>query len=81
MHTAKPEKHAVPAVQPALMTKAEIAAELRRDLSTVDRLRSQDASFPKPLKEGTARQSRIYFVRAEFTAWLNRRLESRGEAA
>jgi prophage regulatory protein len=63
------------------MTKAEIAAELRRDLSTVDRLRSHDASFPKPLKEGTARQSRIYFVRAEFNAWLQSRLERREVAA
>ncbi|HEX8542671.1 MAG TPA: transcriptional regulator [Pseudomonas sp.] len=81
MHTANQVIPVALVNQPALMTKAEIAAELRRDLSTVDRLRSQDASFPKPLKEGTARQSRIYFVRAEFIAWLNRRLESRGEAA
>lgn len=81
MHTAKPATPVALPGQPALMTKAEVAAELRRDLSTVDRLRSQDASFPKPLKEGTARQSRIYFVRAEFMSWLNRRLERRGEAA
>lgn len=81
MHTTKPATPATLPGQPALMTKAEVAAELRRDLSTVDRLRSQDASFPKPLKEGTARQSRIYFVRAEFMSWLNRRLESRSEAA
>ena len=81
MHTAKPETPAALATLPALMTKAEVAAELRRNQSSVDRLRLQDASFPRPLKEGTARQSRIYFVRAEFMEWLSRRLESRGEAA
>jgi prophage regulatory protein len=81
MNNAQSLPHDLLTAQPRLMTKEEVATELRRDRSTVDRLRAQDATFPKPIKVGTARQSRIYFVRAEFMSWLNRRLDSRGEAA
>ena len=81
MHNIKPAPTQTSEALPALMTKAEIAAELRRSPGAVDQLRARDNTFPKPLREGDHRRGRIYFVRAEFMAYLNRRLESREEAA
>ncbi|MDD2106817.1 helix-turn-helix transcriptional regulator [Pseudomonas asiatica] len=65
---------------PELLTMAELAAMLRRTRSGVDKLRARDPSFPKPLKDGTNRRSRIYFVRSEVEAYLSSRLAARGEA-
>ncbi|WP_426115897.1 transcriptional regulator [Pseudomonas sp. DSP3-2-2] len=81
MLNIKPTSTPKPEALPALMTKAEIASELRRSPGAVDQLRARDNTFPKPLREGDHRRGRIYFVRAEFMAYLSRRLESRGEAA
>ena len=64
-----------------LLTMAEVAAQLRRTRSGVDKLRARDPQFPKPLKDGTDRRSRIYFVRQEVEAYLAARLDARGEAA
>lgn len=65
---------------PELLTMAELAAMLRRTRSGVDKLRARDPSFPKPLKDGINRRSRIYFVRSEVEAYLSSRLAARGEA-
>ena len=58
----------------------QLAAMLRRTRSGVDKLRVRDPHFPKPLKDGDDRRSRIYFVRSEIEAYLAARLEARGEA-
>jgi prophage regulatory protein len=60
---------------------AEVSAMLRRTRSGVDKLRARDPSFPKPLKDGADRRSRIYFVRSEVEAYLSARLEAREVAA
>ena len=65
---------------PELLTMAEVAQALRRTRSGVDKLRVRDPHFPKPLKDGDDRRSRIYFVRSEIEAYLAARLEARGEA-
>lgn len=62
---------------PELLTMADLALMLRRTRSGVDKLRARDPEFPKPLKDGTDRRSRVYFVRAEVEAYLQARLESR----
>lgn len=66
---------------PELMTMAEVAARLRRTRSGVDKLRARDPNFPRPLKDGDNRRSRIYFVRSEIEAYLAARLEAREMAA
>lgn len=65
---------------PDLMTMAELAATMRRTRSGVDKVRARDASFPKPIKDGDNRRSRIYFVRSEIAAYLQAKLQAR-EAA
>ncbi len=62
---------------PELMTVAELGSDLRRSRSGLDKLRAKDPTFPKPLKDGTGRQARVYFVRAEVDAWLRAKLEAR----
>lgn len=62
---------------PELWTMAEVAARLRRTRSGVDKLRARDPQFPKPLKDGGKRGSRIYFVRQEVEAYLSDRLQAR----
>ena len=66
-----------PASLPELLTMAEVAQIMRRTRSGVDKLRARDPQFPKPLKEGDKRGSRIYFVRQEIEAYLSARLASR----
>lgn len=66
---------------PELMTMAEVAARLRRTRSGVDKLRARDSHFPKPLKEGEKRGSRIFFVRQEIEAYIAARLAEREVAA
>lgn len=62
---------------PELWTMAEVAQVMRRTRSGVDKLRARDSLFPKPLKDGEKRGSRIYFVRQEVEAYLAARLNSR----
>jgi len=62
---------------PELWTMAEVAQAMRRTRSGVDKLRQRDPSFPKPLKDGDDRRSRIYFVRQEIEAYLSARLDAR----
>lgn len=62
---------------PELWTMAEVAQVMRRTRSGVDKLRARDPSFPKPLKDGDNRRSRIYFVRQEVEAYLSARLQAR----
>ena len=43
-------------------------------------LRKKDPSFPKPLKDGEARQAATYYVVAEVQAWLRSKIEARDAA-
>lgn len=56
---------------------ADVAQVMRRTRSGVDKLRARDPDFPKPLKDGDNRRSRIYFVRSEVEAYLHARLSER----
>ena len=67
----------ITATLPELLTMAEVAGLLRRTRSGVDKLRARDPLFPKPLKDGDDRRSRIWFVRQEIEAYLAARLNSR----
>lgn len=74
--TVTPYGTSTPAL-PELWTMAEVAARMRRTRSGVDKLRARDPQFPKPLKDGDNRRSRIYFVRQEIEAYLAARLAAR----
>jgi len=65
------------ATLPELITMVDLATFLRRTRSGVNKLRAKDPTFPKPMKDGTGRQARVYFVRAEVEAWLLAKLDAR----
>lgn len=75
MHQAHPIS--VQASPSNLLTKAEVAVRLRRSPSGVDKLRLRDPSFPKPIKDGIDRRSRVYFIATEIEVWLNAKIEAR----
>ena len=60
-----------------LWTMAEVAQLMCRTRSGVDKLRARDPSFPKPLKDGDDRRSRIFFVRQEIEDYMAARLQER----
>lgn len=60
-----------------LWTMAEVAHVMHRTRSGVDKLRARDPRFPKPLKDGDDRRSRIFFVRKEIEDYLAFRLQER----
>lgn len=64
-----------------LWTKAETASYMKRTPSGLDKLCARDPDFPKPLKDGDNRRSRVYFVRQEVEAYLAGKLAARVEAA
>lgn len=73
-------RHITTSALPELWTMADVERVLRRTRSGVDKLRARDPQFPKPLKDGDKRGSRIYFVRQEVEAYLSARLSAREEA-
>jgi len=64
-----------------LWTKSEAASFMRRTSSGLDKLCARDPNFPKPMKDGNDRRSRVYFVRAEVEAYLAEKLANREGAA
>jgi prophage regulatory protein len=48
--------------------------------SGLDKLRKKDPTFPRPLKDGTTRQTAAYFVVSEIQSWLQSKIEARDAA-
>lgn len=57
-----------------MMTFEEVCSLLRKSRSGLYKLIAKDTSFPKPVKDGEARQSRTFFADAEISAWQEARL-------
>ena len=61
----------------SLVRKTAVCQKLGLTRSGLDKLRSRDPSFPKPIKSSERRQSAAYFVAAEVDAWLQRKVAER----
>ncbi|MFI8737414.1 transcriptional regulator [Ectopseudomonas toyotomiensis] len=48
--------------------------------SGLAKLRKKDPTFPKPIKDGEARQAAAYYVAAEVEAWLQSKIQARDAA-
>lgn len=69
-----------------LLTFSEVCSLLRKSRSGIYKLMAADPSFPLPVKDGTARSARAFFVASEIAAYQNTKLAGRavchtGEAA
>lgn len=60
-----------------LIAFSEVCTLLCRSRSGVYRLMAADTSFPKPVKDGSARSSRTFFVADEIAAWQQSKLNAR----
>jgi len=48
--------------------------------SGLAKLKAKDPTFPKPIKDGNARQAAAYYVVAEVEAWLQSKIAARDKA-
>lgn len=55
-----------------LYRKKVVANLLSMSVSKLETLVSTDASFPRPIKVGTNRQSSVFFNAAQVQAWVDR---------
>lgn len=65
------------AIEQALIPQTEVSKALGRSRSGLEKLRKQDATFPKPIKLGESRQASVYFVIAEINEWLASKINER----
>lgn len=77
MRTETPRTMPNTANIPELWTMSDVEQALRRTRSGIDKLRARDPRFPKPIKDGNNRRSRIYFVRCEIEAYIQGLLDGR----
>lgn len=49
--------------------------------SGLAKLKAKDPTFPKPIKDGDARQAAAYYVVAEVDAWLQSKIAARDKSA
>ncbi|QXG42220.1 helix-turn-helix transcriptional regulator [Pseudomonas viridiflava] len=63
-----------------LLSLTEVLKKLSISRTSLQRLRDKDSTFPKPIKDGTARTARAYFVQHEVEAWIQRKMDSRHAA-
>lgn len=60
-----------------LLAFSEVCTLLRKSRSGVYKLMAADPSFPCPVKDGTSRSSRAFFVANEIAAWQQAKLDAR----
>jgi prophage regulatory protein len=61
----------------ALFTQPACRAWVGKSPSGFDKLKKNDPTFPKPIKDGKSRQAAVYYVVAEVEAWLAAKIAER----
>lgn len=72
INTSEPNKGLIR--QPALCQWLDVTR------SGLAKLKAKDPSFPKPIKDGDARQAAAYYVVAEVDTWLQSKIAARDKA-
>jgi prophage regulatory protein len=60
-----------------MLSLAETCKLLCKSRSGLYKLMASDTSFPRPIKDGTARQARVVFVSSELALWQKSKLAAR----
>lgn len=60
-----------------LIRQFHLQQRLGMTRSGLDKLRKKDPTFPKPLKDGDARQTATFYVVAEVEEWLKAKIAAR----
>ncbi len=58
---------------PELMTKSDLCKYLSCSERTIENYARDQPGFPRAIKLGTNKQAKVYFKRAEISAWLDLR--------
>lgn len=64
----------------SLIRQTALCNKLDLSRSGLDKLRKKDPTFPKPIKDGEARQAAAFYVVAEVDAWIKAKIEARDNA-
>lgn len=64
----------------SLIRQTTLCERLDLTRSGLAKLRKKDPTFPKPIKDGDARQAAAYYVAAEVEAWLQTKIKARDAA-
>lgn len=56
-----------------LITKKQVCEILSMSLMGISRKMKDDPDFPKPIKYGTTRQSKVYFKPSEIQEYINKK--------
>ncbi|MDX1368252.1 transcriptional regulator [Pseudomonas sp.] len=64
----------------ALIRQSALCVWLDLSRSGLDKLRKKDPTFPKPIKDGDARQAAAFYVFAEIEVWLQTKIAGRDAA-
>ena len=64
----------------ALIRQSALCVWLDLSRSGLNKLRKKDPTFPKPIKDGEARQAAAFYVFAEVEAWLQAKIAERDAA-
>lgn len=72
MHKTPPNK--------ALIRQPALCEWLDLSRSGLDKLRKKDPTFPRPIKDGEARQAAAYYVVSEVEAWIAAKVAARDAA-
>lgn len=60
-----------------MLSLAETCKLLCKSRSGLYKLMASDTSFPRPIKDGSARQARVAFVSSELALWQKSKLAAR----
>lgn len=71
MHPSNPTPNKGLIRQPALCQWLDVTR------SGLDKLKTKDPAFPAPIKDGTTRQTAVFYVVAEVEAWLQAKIAKR----
>ena len=72
--------HLAPTPNKALIRQPALCDWLDLSRSGLDKLKKKDPTFPKPIKDGDARQAAAYYVVSEIQSWLQAKIEARDAA-
>lgn len=68
-----------PLAQDNLLKFPEVKARVRRSTSAIYR-GIENGTFPRPIKYGTSTNAKVLWLESEITAWLQARIDERGDA-
>ena len=75
--TPAPIRQPIPQIKPLRIRKCDACKLLGISRNGLHLIQQRDPSFPKEIKDGSAKQAPAYFITAEIDAWLAAQIAKR----